>query len=41
MKRILPFLALAAVLGACSGQGDATTGAFSDDFGGSNQKALL
>ena len=38
MKRILPFLALAAVLGACSGQGDATTGAFADDFGGSNQK---
>ena len=38
MKRILPFLALAAILGACSGHGDATTGALSDDFGNSDQK---
>ena len=39
MKRILPFLALAAVLGACSGSGDASTAPSSEGFGGFNQKS--
>lgn len=41
MKRLLPFLALAAVLGACSGSGDASTGPSSEGFGSFNQKSNL
>ena len=41
MKRLLPFLALAAVLGACSGSGDASTGPSSEGFGNFNQKSTL